>query len=248
MDEVKVSKPSDAYYPSYYPRHGARRTTAPPHPPHELQDETASEVTLSSTRSTLLSSSEKKLEEPEVKPEPEAPFPPLALFLGMALDQVPRQLYLYFHLRMPALYWSRVSRVFQDADMSMGEIKRMALEIAQNGESDRLLMEQGFLPYTSSNSAPWSRLRSSWNHFITSLVAEWSTLNIISALLLSAILTILQIESAMAWPVARFSALLSLVCAFMSLLYGCIYIIRFSTMRRTTKAAEWAFVRFSFAF
>ena len=56
----------------------------------------------------------------------------------------------------------------------------------------------------------------------------------------SAILTILQINSAAANPLTRYSALLSLVCAFMSLLYGCIYIIRFGSMRKTHKAAEWA--------
>jgi hypothetical protein len=55
-----------------------------------------------------------------------------------------------------------------------------------------------------------------------------------------AILTILQIDSAAANPISRYSALMSLVCAFMSLLYGCIYIIRFGSMRKTHKAAEWA--------
>lgn len=55
-----------------------------------------------------------------------------------------------------------------------------------------------------------------------------------------AILTILQIESAASNLLTRFSALLSLICAFMSLIYGCLYIIRFGTMRKTHKAAEWA--------
>jgi len=61
----------------------------------------------------------------------------------------------------------------------------------------------------------------------------------------SAILTILQIDSAANDPVTRYSALLSMICALMSLLYGCIYIIRFGTMRKTYKAAEWAQVRVS---
>jgi hypothetical protein len=55
-----------------------------------------------------------------------------------------------------------------------------------------------------------------------------------------AILTLLQIQSAANDPLTRYSALLSMVCALMSLLYGCIYIIRFGTMRKTYKAAEWA--------
>ncbi|KAF6742560.1 hypothetical protein DFP72DRAFT_1053949 [Ephemerocybe angulata] len=175
---------------------------------------------------------------PEVTPA--APLPWLALALGIILDQIPRQIYLYLLLRLPALYWSRVTRIFQDANMSMSDIKEMALELAQNGDSERTLMEEGILPYMASRSSSFSNLRNSWHHFISSLLAEWTTLNIISVLLLSAILTILQIETAVAIPLARYSALLSLVCAFMSLLYGCIYIIRFGTMKRTHKAAEWA--------
>ena len=59
---------------------------------------------------------------------------------------------------------------------------------------------------------------------------------------LRAILTILQIPSAALDPVTRYAALLSLICALMSLLYGCIYIIRFGMMRSTCRAAEWAHV------
>jgi NADH:ubiquinone oxidoreductase subunit 5 (subunit L)/multisubunit Na+/H+ antiporter MnhA subunit len=36
------------------------------------------------------------------------------------------------------------------------------------------------------------------------------------------------------------SALCSLICALLSLLYGCLYIIRFSTMKKMHKAAQWA--------
>jgi len=60
-----------------------------------------------------------------------------------------------------------------------------------------------------------------------------------------AILTILQIESAANDPLTRYSALLSMVCALMSLIYGCVYIIRFGTMRKTYKAAEWTEVSVS---
>jgi hypothetical protein len=34
------------------------------------------------------------------------------------------------------------------------------------------------------------------------------------------------------------SALCSLICALLSLLYGCLYIIRFSTMKKMHKAAQ----------
>ncbi|TFK25149.1 hypothetical protein FA15DRAFT_571701, partial [Coprinopsis marcescibilis] len=66
---------------------------------------------------------------------------------------------------------------------------------------------------------------------IDSVMREWKTFNIISALLLSAILTILQIDSAATDALTRYTALASLVCALTSLLYGCIYIVRFGTMK-----------------
>ncbi len=39
-------------------------------------------------------------------------------------------------------------------------------------------------------------------------------------------------------------AMLSLISALMSLIFGCIYILRFSAMRTMRKAAKWAEVRF----
>lgn len=55
-----------------------------------------------------------------------------------------------------------------------------------------------------------------------------------------AILTILQIDGASEDPLTRYTALISMICALMSLIYGCVYIIRFGTMRKSYKAAEWA--------
>jgi succinate dehydrogenase/fumarate reductase cytochrome b subunit len=56
----------------------------------------------------------------------------------------------------------------------------------------------------------------------------------------SAILTLLQVDTAASDPLIRSSALLSLVCALMSLLYACMYIVRFPMMRKAHKALEWA--------
>lgn len=50
----------------------------------------------------------------------------------------------------------------------------------------------------------------------------------------------LQIDAAAADPITRTAALLSLICGLMSLLFGCMYIIRFGTMRKPYKAASWA--------
>ncbi|KAF6743446.1 hypothetical protein DFP72DRAFT_126596 [Ephemerocybe angulata] len=175
----------------------------------------------------------------------------IAIALSLFFDLVPRQVYLHLLLRFPALYFSRVTRIFRDANLGMGEIKKMALEAVLNQDDsengagkhmNQMLLYNGMFLQNPQDNAPmeYVNLRNSWQGFIDSLMREWKTLNIISVLLLSAILTILQIDAAAENPLTRFSALLSLVCAFMSLLYGCIYIIRFGTMRKTHKAAEWA--------
>ena len=49
---------------------------------------------------------------------------------AFALDTLPRQLYLYFLLRLPYMYFSRVTRIFEEADMSMPQIKQGTLEAA----------------------------------------------------------------------------------------------------------------------
>jgi len=53
-------------------------------------------------------------------------------------------------------------------------------------------------------------------------------------------LAIINITDAANDPLTRFAALMSMICALMSLVYGCLFIIRFGTMRKTYKAAEWA--------
>ncbi|KAG6877815.1 hypothetical protein C0993_003599 [Termitomyces sp. T159_Od127] len=84
------------------------------------------------------------------------------------------------------------------------------------------------------------RFKNSWEVFVDSLIREWKTLNVVSALLLSAILTMFQIQSAADDPITRNAAFLSLICALMSLSYGCMYIVRFGTMRSMFRAAKWA--------
>ncbi|KAJ7670424.1 hypothetical protein B0H17DRAFT_839792, partial [Mycena rosella] len=80
----------------------------------------------------------------------------------------------------------------------------------------------------------------SWEGFIDSLLREWKTQNVVSTLMLSAILTMLQIDAAASDEIARTTALLSLISALMSLLFGSMYIIRFGTMRKMYKTANWA--------
>ncbi|KAJ7499828.1 hypothetical protein FB451DRAFT_45994 [Mycena latifolia] len=157
----------------------------------------------------------------------------------VAFLRLTQKLYLHFLLRIPSLYFSRVTRIFEDAQVTLPEIRRMALD--EWNSKERTQKAHMFFAQEDPTVLPRSLLtfRSSWEGFIDSLMREWKTFNIISVLLLSAILTMLQIDAA-AHPITRTSALCSLICALMSLLYGCMYIIRFGTMRKLYKASSFA--------
>ncbi|KAJ7036527.1 hypothetical protein C8F04DRAFT_953769 [Mycena alexandri] len=157
-------------------------------------------------------------------------------------DFTPRQVYLHVLLRIPSLYFSRVTRIFEDARLSLPDIKRMA---RANADQWNTTNPQPFpsIFTTSPDQMPLPQsllhFRASWEGFIDSLMREWKTLNIVSVLLMSAILTMLQIDAA-SHPITRTSALFSLICALMSLLYGCMYIVRFGGMRKMHKASSFA--------
>ncbi|CAA7269657.1 unnamed protein product [Cyclocybe aegerita] len=209
-------------------------------------------------------------------------------------DTLPRELYLNLLLRLPAMYFSRVARIFEDADVSKPDIQRMidasnaggmrrpSTTVPANltteyphtmpahgtpGHGPAAAIPPGVLSgiglSTSVGTAPaasmmhmplpfpdeWSpplvspaliRFKHSWESFIDSLLREWKTLNVVSALLGSAIFTIFQIPEAASDPITRTLALISLICALMSLSYGCMYIVRFGTMRSMFHASRWA--------
>ena len=95
----------------------------------------------------------------------------------------PKHMYLLLLLRLPSLYFSRVARIFEEADMSLPEIKKMALETASQGLSHDYEIEMAF----ESPSVPpaYKRLTSTWEFFIDSVMREWKIFNIISVLLLT---------------------------------------------------------------
>ncbi|KAF8890400.1 hypothetical protein BD779DRAFT_1671352 [Infundibulicybe gibba] len=197
-------------------------------------------------------------------------------------DTMPRQIYLILLFRLPAMYFSRVARIFEDAEVSKPDIQRMINTSGGGGlymdpsasrqatrantprpsENMSLGAAAGIgltahigaapasvshlpLPFPEDWTAPLVspaliRFKHSWEVFIDSLLREWKTLNVVSALLLSAILTTFQIPDAADDPLTRTAALLSLICALMSLCYGCMYIVRFGTMRSMYRASRWA--------
>lgn len=135
-----------------------------------------------------------------------------ALTRHFFLDTLPRQAYLHMLLKLPALYFSRVSRIFEDAEVSKHEIQRMidicrpedAETLAESGtgnvstqvppSASGQAMSNGqrrgepILPYPEDWIPPTvtpalARFKSSWEQFIDSLLREWKTLNLVSALL-----------------------------------------------------------------
>ncbi|KAJ7031154.1 hypothetical protein C8F04DRAFT_709233 [Mycena alexandri] len=187
-------------------------------------------------------------------------------------DTLPRQVYLHLLLRLPSMYFSRVARIFEDAEVSRPDIERM-IDAGIGGDSlemyspptasARESLATSIRPMSRTPSGThiplpfpdeWTpavvspalvRFKRSWEDFIGTLIKEWKTLNVVSALLLSAILTMFQIPPAASDPVTRTTALLSLVSALMSLCYGCVYIVRFSTMRSMYRASKFAQVTVS---
>lgn len=133
------------------------------------------------------------------------------------LDTLPRQLYLYTLLRLPAFYFSRVARIFEDAEISKHEVQRM-IEACAPAQADRsgatsavanVGMSMGaamtetpaMLGFRSGNSVfpfpdIWdppsvspglSRFKYSWEVFVDSLLREWKTLNLVSVLLCTSV-------------------------------------------------------------
>jgi len=111
-----------------------------------------------------------------------------ALALAFLLDTVPRQVYLHLHLRLPYLYYSRVTRIFEEAEMSVPTIIKGILQAAAEKDADviqRQFQQRAVPLEPPSENAAYTRLKDTWESFIDSLVKEWKTLNIISVLLLS---------------------------------------------------------------
>ena len=94
---------------------------------------------------------------------------------------LPSQIYLYMLFRLPSLYFSRVARIFEEAEMTLPELKKMAIETALYVQS-----RVNLSAFELEEAPPqYDRLKTTWGTFIDSILREWETFNIISALLLS---------------------------------------------------------------
>lgn len=113
----------------------------------------------------------------------------LLLFLPeFFLETCLRQLYLHCLLKLPEFYFSRVARIFEDADLSMPDIKKMAAATADQWKDGSYPpMSWGAMTpeHFGIVSPALSHFKRSWEGFVDAVIREWKTLNVISVLLLS---------------------------------------------------------------
>ncbi|KIO29170.1 hypothetical protein M407DRAFT_21738 [Tulasnella calospora MUT 4182] len=150
------------------------------------------------------------------------------------IEYVARQMYRHCFLRLPSLYFRRVWRIIFEAQVTRAELDQI-IQQRQLGV-DFPIQVQWIPPVVSPGLA---RFRNEWEDFIDNLLKEWKTFNVVSALLLSAILTIFQLDGS-TQPITRTAALASLGSGLWSLIYGGVYVVRFQSMKNMIKATRWA--------
>ncbi|KIJ92689.1 hypothetical protein K443DRAFT_423044 [Laccaria amethystina LaAM-08-1] len=152
-------------------------------------------------------------------------------------------------LSLPAMYSSRVSKMAGlEFDSQGGREGRggVGVDSASGTAFHGGSVERVYLPGSSGHQGRAGVLGEapnafdSWEAFIESLPREWKTLNVVSAVLTSAIMALLQVPEASDDPITRSTALLSFICALMSLSCGYIYIMRLGTIRSMYRASNWA--------
>lgn len=135
----------------------------------------------------------------------------LTRLFSFFVSTLPRAIYIHALLRLPAMYFTRVARIFEDAEVSKPDIERMITANGgyydfnyifspspptQNGSLNLPPPPPFSLPHHHEAPMPypddWTpalvspalvRFKRSWEAFIDSLLREWKTLNVVSALL-----------------------------------------------------------------
>ena len=100
------------------------------------------------------------------------------------LSRIVIQLYRGMLLHLPTMYFSRVSRVFEDAEVSRPEVEKMVVGL----EIDQRFRWPANHEWVIPNVSPaLIRFKESWESFVGSVLTEWKTLNVVSALLLTCV-------------------------------------------------------------
>jgi hypothetical protein len=93
----------------------------------------------------------------------------LKLIITFLFDRFPRQLYLSALLYLPTLYYTRVTRILEDAEQMIPAVRKLYSSDSPQQETASFI----------------ASFKVSWELFVDSIMREWNTLNIVSVLLLS---------------------------------------------------------------
>ena len=112
---------------------------------------------------------------------------PQMMIAESVFDSIPHQVYYTVaFLQIPTFYQMRVFRVFEDVGMSIPEIRGAMLDITQQKlEGDNPVKTRPRRLSSKSDAKKFKKLLGAWKEFVETVVKEWETFNIISALLLS---------------------------------------------------------------
>jgi hypothetical protein len=113
----------------------------------------------------------------------------------VVIKRIPRVIYHHVLLRLPSLYFSRVARIFEEADLSLNDLKTMALELAsKNLNTAPHMAHYGIFEVGGRIKTPpaYESLKHTWEEFINNLLREWKTFNLISVLLLRCVACVCQ--------------------------------------------------------
>lgn len=112
---------------------------------------------------------------------------PQMIITEFVFDSIPHQVYsTVAFLQIPTFYQMRVFRAFEDVEISIPEIRGAMLDITQQKlEGDNPVKTRPRRPSSKSDAKKFKKLLEAWKEFVETVVKEWETFNIISALLLS---------------------------------------------------------------
>ncbi|KAG6880144.1 hypothetical protein C0992_005228 [Termitomyces sp. T32_za158] len=101
--------------------------------------------------------------------------------LAFLFDTVPRQIYLYTLLTLTSIYFSRVASIFEQAGLTMSDIKGMAMTSA-NWKASGHASDPYIYHAPPVDSPPVAQLKESWGKFTDSLMFEWMGISFVSVL------------------------------------------------------------------
>jgi len=106
--------------------------------------------------------------------------------LRVIFEKCPQQIYLAALLHLPYLYFTRVSRILEDAELTVPKVRRLYTPV-QHAVVEKAAVDEQEGIKEIEESLSVAHFKATWESFVDSTVREWKALNVISALLLSCV-------------------------------------------------------------